>query len=163
MGALFALTVGVVASVGVAGIVDVVPVGAATTNPCKVFKKSEIQQAFGGTVGSGKKGISTAVSSQCEFAVGANAERPAGTVIVKAMTTGAKAAYTGLKKVADYAPIDGVPDSLSNDKLHVVEILHGDVLVGVQGGFSITDPLPIHFYDDKTQLTQLAQLAAKRI
>ena len=41
------------------------PAGAATTNPCKVLKKSEIQQAFGGTVSSGKKGLSTPVSSQC--------------------------------------------------------------------------------------------------
>jgi hypothetical protein len=139
------------------------PAGAATTNPCKLLKKSEIQQAFGGTAGSGKKGLSTVVSSQCEFAVGADADRPDGTVIAKAMTTGAKAAYTGLKKISGYEPIDGVPNSLYNEKLHVVEILKGDVLVGVQGGFTITDPLPIHFYDDKAQLTQLAQLAAKRV
>jgi hypothetical protein len=141
-----------------------VPAGAATTNPCKLLKKSEIQQAFGGTVGSGKKGLSTPVSAQCEFPVGADADRPNGTVIVHVMTTGAKAAYTGLKKLSStYAPIDGVPNSLYAEKLHVVNILKGDVLVGVQGGFTITDPLPIHFYDDKTQLTDLAQIAAKRV
>ena len=39
--------------------VGATPAGAATTNPCKVLKKSEIQQAFGGTVGSGRKGLST--------------------------------------------------------------------------------------------------------
>ena len=44
-----------------------------------------------------------------------------------------------------------------------MNVLKGDVLVGVQGGFTITDPLPIHFYDDKTQLTGLAQIAAKRV
>ena len=139
------------------------PAGAATTNPCKVLKKSEIQQAFGGTVSKGKKGLSTPVSAQCEFQVGANGDRPAGTVVVHVMTTGAKAAYTGLKKTAAYEPIDGVPNSLWAEKLDVVNILKGSVLLGVQGGFLITDPLPIHSYDDKTQLTDLAQLGIKRV
>jgi hypothetical protein len=139
------------------------PAGAATTNPCKVLKKSEIQQAFGGTVSSGKKGLSTPVSSQCEFQVGANGERPAGTVVVHVMTTGAKAAYAGLKKTAAYEPIDGVPNSLWAEKLDVVNILKGDVLLGVQGGFLISDPLPIHSFDDKTQLTGLAQIGLKRV
>ena len=134
-----------------------------TTNPCKVLKKSEIQQAFGGTVSSGKKGLSTPVSSQCEFQVGASGDRPAGTVVVHVMTTGAKAAYTGLKKTAAYEPIDGVPNSLWAEKLDVVNILKGDVLLGVQGGFLITDPLPIHSFDDKTQLTGLAQIGLKRV
>jgi hypothetical protein len=128
-----------------------------------VLKKSEIQQAFGGTVSSGKKGVSTPVSAQCEYQLGANADRPAGTVIVHLMTTGAKAAYTGLKKASAYEPIDGVPNSLWNEKLHVVNILKGSVLLGVQGGFAITDPLPIHFYDDETQLTELAQIGVKRV
>src|ERR1700742_1002470 len=85
---------GIVAlAIGTFGMFAAVPAGAATTNPCKLLKKSEIQQAFGGTVGNGKKGLSTPVSAQCEFSVGANADRPDGTVIAKAMTTGAKAAY----------------------------------------------------------------------
>jgi hypothetical protein len=159
--ALLALSVATFAATGVVG--GATPAGAATTNPCKVLKKSEIQQAFGGTVSSGKKGISTPVSAQCEFKVGADGERPAGTVTVHVMTTGAKAAYTGLKKTSQYVPLDGVPNSLYAEKVHVVDILQGDVLVGVQGGFLITDPLPIHFFDDKTQLTDLAQIAAKRV
>ena len=44
-------------------------------------------------------------------------------------------------------PIDGVPNSLYAEKLHVVNLLEGNVLLGVQGNFVITDPLPIHFYD----------------
>jgi hypothetical protein len=139
------------------------PAGAASTNPCKILKKSEIQTAFGGTVGTGKKGLSTPVSAQCEYSVSADGDRPAGTVIVHVMTTGAKAAYDGLKKTSLYVPIDGVPNSLWADKTHVVDILKGNVLVGVQGNFIITTPLPIHFYDAKTQLTGLAQTAAKRV
>ncbi len=140
-----------------------VAAGAATTKPCKVIKKSEIQQAFGGTVSSGKKGVGTAVSAQCEFNVGADGDRPTGTVTVHVMTTGAKAAYNGLKQTSQYVPIAGVPNALYAEKLHVVDILQGDVLLGVQGGFVITDPLPIHFYDDMTQLTELAQIGAKRV
>jgi hypothetical protein len=140
------------------------PAGAATTNPCKVLTKSEIQTAFGGTVGKPKKGLSTPVSSQCEYKVRADADRPDGTVIVHVMTTGAKAAYTGLKKQGTiYVPIDGVPNSLYADKLHVVNLLKGSVLLGVQGNFVITTPLPIHFYDAKTQLTDLAQIGVKRV
>jgi len=161
IGALLAFTLATVGAVGVVFVAA--PAGAATTNPCKVLKKSEIQQAFGGTVSSGKKGISTPVSAQCEFNVGANGDRPDGTVTVHVMTTGAKLAYTGLKKTSAYVPIDGVPNSLYAEKLHVVDILQGNTLVGVQGGFVITTPLPIHFYDDKTQLTDLAQTAAKRV
>jgi hypothetical protein len=140
------------------------PAGAASSiNPCKVLKKSEIAGAFGGTVGSGKKGLSTPVSSQCEYQVSANGDRPNGTVIVHVMTTGAKAAYDGLKKTSLYVPIEGVPNSLWADKTHVVDILKGNVLVGVQGNFLITSPLPVHFYDAKTQLTDLAQTGAKRV
>ena len=156
-------TAGVLAIAAASFAVFAAPAGAATTNPCKVLKKSEIQQAFGGTVSSGKKGLSTPVSSQCEFQVGANGDRPAGTVVVHVMTTGAKAAYTGLKKTATYEPIDGVPNSLWAEKLDVVNILKGDVMLGVQGGFLITDPLPIHSFDDKTQLTGLAQIGLKRV
>jgi len=63
-------TAGVLAIAAAAFGMFQAPAGAATTNPCKVLKKSEIQQAFGGTVSSGKKGLSTPVSSQCEFQVG---------------------------------------------------------------------------------------------
>ena len=77
---------------------------------------------------------------------------------------GAKAAYNGLKKQSSlYVPIDGVPNSLYSDKLHVVNILERNVFLGVQGNFIITSPLPIHFYDAKIQLRELAQTGAQRI
>ncbi len=140
------------------------PGGAATENPCKVLNKAEIQTAFGGTVSSGKKGISTPVSTQCEFRVGANADRPDGTVIVHLTTAGAKPAYNGLKKISKtYGPVDGFPNALYAKKLRVVNALKGDVLIGVQGNFLITDPLPIHAYDDKAQLVDLAKRGLARV
>jgi hypothetical protein len=139
------------------------PAAAAATNPCKVLTKSEIQQAFGGVVGRGRHGISTRVSAQCQYLVGANADRPVGTVIVHVRTRGAKAAYDALEKKAGYVPIDGVPKSLYAEKQHVVNVLEGGVLLGVEGGFVITEPLPIHFYDDRTQLTDLARIGSTRV
>jgi hypothetical protein len=139
------------------------PAGAATTNPCKVIKRSEIAQVFGGEVSTGKKGVSTPASTQCEFRISAAGERPAGTVTVHVMTTGAKAAYAGLKKRAQYEPIDGLPKSLYAEPRHVVNVLAGDVLLGVQGGFLITDPLPLHFYDDQAQLVDLARIGVTRV
>jgi hypothetical protein len=79
-------------------------------------------------------------------------------------TTHARTTYDALKKQARrYAAVDGVPNALYSDTAHVVQLLKGDTLVGVQGGFTITDPLPIHSFDDEAQLTQLAQLAANRV
>ena len=155
--------VGVVVLVSTLFALGGAPSGAATKNPCKVLTKNEIATAFGGTVGNPKKGLSTPVSTQCEYKVGATADRPEGTVIVHVMTTGAKAAYNGLKKTSAYVPIDGVPNSLYSDKTHVVDILKGSVLLGVQGNFLITDPLPIHFYDAQTQLTDLAEIGIARV
>jgi hypothetical protein len=149
----------VVATLGLAGA----PAGAAVRNPCKVVERAEIEQAFGGTVSTGRKGVSTPASAQCEYQVGADGDRPPGTVTVHLMTTGAKATYKGLRKSADYAPVDGVPNALYAEQVHVVDILKGGVLLGVQGGFVITDPLPIHFYDDEQPLTDLAQIGAARI
>lgn len=155
---------GVVAVASIVFGVSAAPSGAATTNPCKVLTKTEIATAFGGSVGTPKKGLSTPVSSQCEYKVGATADRPDGTVIVHVMTTGAKAAYMGLKKQGTlYVPIDGVANSLYAEKLHVVNILQGGVLLGVQGNFIVTDPLPIHFVDVETQLADLAQIGIKRV
>jgi hypothetical protein len=132
-------------------------------NPCKVVRRSEIQKAFGGVVSTGKQGFPTPASSQCEYTVTADGDRPPGTVTVHLTTTGAQAAYDKLEKSRGYDAIDGLSDALSATKLHVVNLLKGDVLVAVQGGFTITNPLPIHSFDDSAQLTQLAQAAAKRV
>ena len=51
----------------------------------------------------------------------------------------------------------------TREKLQVVNVLKGTVLLGVQGNFLITDPLPIHVYDDKAQLVDLAKLALARV
>jgi hypothetical protein len=161
---------GVVAVAGVVALTSVLfgvsaaPGGAATKNPCKVLSAAEIQTAFGGTVSSGKKGFTTPMSTQCEFQVTANADRPDGTVIVHLTTGRAMPAYAGLKKLAQtYAPIDGFPNALYAEKQHVVNVLKGNVLLGVQGSFLITDPLPIHTYDDQTQLVDLARLGVARV
>jgi hypothetical protein len=140
------------------------PVSAATENPCKVIKRSEIAKVFGGEVSTGRKGVATPASSQCEFQVGAAGERPSGTVTVHITTKGAKEAYAALKKKkAQYEPVDDLPKSLYAEPRHVVNVLAGNVLLGVQGGFLITNPLPLHFYDDQAQLVDLARTGVARV
>ena len=56
-----------------------------------------------------------------------------------------------------------MPNALYAEKLQVVNVLKGAVLLGVQGNFLLTDPLPIHAYDDKAQLVDLAKLALARV
>lgn len=153
----------VAAAFGIMFATSVPPAGAVALNPCRVLKRSEIQQAFGGLVSGGKHGPSTRVSAQCQYEVGADGDRPPGTVTVHLVTKGAKAAYKALEKTTEWVPIDGVPHSLYAEKLHVVTTRKGKVLLGVQGGFTVTDPLPIHFYDDKSQLIDLVQTGSKRV
>jgi hypothetical protein len=156
-----ALTVTAVPASAATAPADATP--ADVTNPCKVVKRSEIQKVFGGIVSTGKVGPATPASSQCQYTVSADGDRPTGTVTVRLTTTRAQAAYDTLEESSAYDPIDGVPHALSAAERHVVAILHGDVLLGVQGAFTIANPLPIHRYDDAAQLTQLAQVGAERV
>jgi hypothetical protein len=140
------------------------PAGAAAKNPCKVLTKAEIVSAFGGTVSTPRKLPSTAVTAQCEYTVGANGDRPAGTVIVSFTSPGAKPAYDRLeRRTSAYSPIDGVPRGLYGEKVDAAYILRGAVLLGIQGSFTIIDPLPIHFYDDRQQLTDLVKIGIERV
>jgi hypothetical protein len=132
------------------------PGGAATKDPCKVLTKSEITKAFGATVGNPKKGPGTAVSASCKWTLtgGVNGS---GTLIVHVMTTGANAAYTGLKKLPNYAPVAGYPKSLWNESFSVVDVLKGSVLMGVQAGF------PDNTADIQPQLVSLSKTGVKRV
>ncbi len=140
------------------------PAGAATQDPCKVLTTGEISKAFdGAAVAKGKKGLSTAVNATCKFAVTGDGTLPDGTVSVTVMFVGAKPAYDGLKKIDGYAAVPELGSSLYNEKLSVINTLKGKILLGVQGNFLATDPLPIHSADVKTQLIDLSKTGLKRV
>jgi hypothetical protein len=151
--ALAALTCGVMAS----------PAAAGGPDPCKVFKKSEIASVFAGTVGAAKKGLTTAVSATCDFEVTASSDVPDGTFTVHIMFTGAKAGYDGLKKIATYEPVPELGKALYSAKTSVVDVLKGDILIGVQGVFIDSAKLPLAITDVKTQLVALAKKGVKRV
>ncbi len=151
--ALAALTCGVMAS----------PAAAKGPDPCKVFKKSEIADAFGGTVGPAKKGLSTPVSATCNFEVTASADVPDGAFTVHVMSIGAKPAYDGLEKIATYEPVPELGKALYSPQTSVVDVLKGDVLLGVQGVFIDSSKLPLGTTDVKAQLIQLAKKGVKRV
>jgi len=140
------------------------PAVAATKDPCKVLTTSEISDAFdGATVVKGKKGFSTVAIATCNFDVAAGASLPDGTVSITVMTTGAKAAYDGIKKFEGYAPLPEVSKAVFNEQLSVINTLKGSILLGVQGNFLVTDPLPIHAVDVKAQLIDLTKTGLKRV
>ena len=157
------VVVGIVAFASTLFAAGGAPIGAATENPCKVLTRKDVATVFGSAVGTPRKGFSTRSSTQCEYLVGPAADRPEGTTIVHVRTGGAQAAYDALEKRPAYVPIDGVTNGLYSQKAHVVYFLQGDVLLGVRGTFVITDPLPIHFYDAETQLTDLARIGIGRV
>ncbi len=72
-------TAGVLAIAAASFAMVAAPAGAATTNPCKVLKKSEIQQAFGGTVEQREEGpqhageLAVRVPGRCRAATGPTA------------------------------------------------------------------------------------------
>ena len=156
-----------VLALSLATLALVAPAAGATKkpDPCKVFKTSEIADAFGGTVGTPTKGLSTAVNATCSFDVGATATRPKGTFHVTVMFIGAKAAYTGLKSNQSslYQPISGLSNSLyAAPPLSVVNLLKGDILLGVQGIF-IDTTSSLRILDVKDQLVTLAKIGIKRV
>ncbi|MFI5046896.1 MAG: hypothetical protein ACHQIG_07510 [Acidimicrobiia bacterium] len=138
-------------------------VAADAPNPCKVVKTSEIAKAFGGAdVSKGKKGLTTPVSVQCKYLVGATADLPAGNVIISVMYVGAKPAYDGLKRTAIYVPTTGLANSIYSGTLSVVNTLRGSSLLGVQGLFLRTTP-PITNQDVESQLVDLSKVGLKRL
>ena len=68
-------------------------------NPCKVVTTAEIAKAFGGAdVSTGKKGLTTPVSVQCKYTVGATADLPEGDVIIHVMFIGGEAGVRRLEE-----------------------------------------------------------------
>jgi hypothetical protein len=114
-------------------------------------------------VAKGKKGLTTPVNTTCKFEVTGAGTLPDGTVSVTVMFIGAKPAYDGLKKIDGYAALPELSSSLYNEKLSVVNTLKGKILLGVQGNFLSTSPLPIHSVDVKTQLISLSKTGLKRV
>lgn len=134
---------------------------ASRPNPCKLLKTSEISQQFGGaTVSPGKKGLSTAISTQCDFEVAAGADFPSGTVTVHVLSPRGKAAFKAVE--GGFQPVSGEKGLLYWDKTGSSEMLKGDTLVGVQGVF-LGDTLPITPSDVKTQVIALNKVALKRV
>ncbi|MDQ1431609.1 MAG: hypothetical protein QOF40_2211 [Actinomycetota bacterium] len=146
--------VGFVASL-ILGVLAV-PGTAATKDPCKVLKQREIAKAFGATVGNPKQAGGTAVSADCQWTI-SGGTAGAGTLTVHVMTIGASPAYAGLQKVSSYVPVAGYPKSLWAEALSVVEVLRGNVLLGVQGGF------PDKTSDIQAPLVRLSKIAVKRV
>jgi hypothetical protein len=171
----------VVASVliGCTGIGSTTAESWATKDPCKLLTKEEIAKVFGAPVSEGKKGLRTAEQSQCEYSVKAAGEwpdgneeeeggRPQGTLVVIVVFVGAKTAYNDLeskKAINGYEPIAEFPNALYTAVPSIVDVLVGDVLLGVQGVFMPEElvPVPAHLWKVRSELVELAKLAVERL
>lgn len=137
------------------------PAGAKTVKPCKLVKASEIAAEFEATVSDPQPGTKTAATVECTWDVAAGSSLPAGSVTVRVMFVGAKAAYDGLKTEAGFAPVAGLEKSLYQESTGALMVLDGKSLVTVQGVFLATSP--IRAVDVQEQLIPLMELATKRV
>jgi hypothetical protein len=69
------------------------PAGAATRNPCKLLKVSEIEATLEQSSGPAKPGIQTPVSKSCGWELTAEQGKPGGGVHATLMTTGGDIAF----------------------------------------------------------------------
>ena len=138
-----------------------IPAGAATSDPCKVLKKTEIVHEFDSAVDNPTKGLTTAVSKTCNWDVATSATRPSGTVSVHVMTIGAQAAYNGLKKMtAQYVAVPELGKSLYQQSTGALSVLQGSKYLTVQGVFLDTTTGHV---DVEPQLIALMKIARKRV
>jgi hypothetical protein len=148
----------------------VLPAGtaaAATKNPCKLVKASEISEVFGQPVAKPKTRLSTAVSKQCQFKVSATTDKPDGSVATYLQFVGAKIAFDTDRKQLEASSVSGLgKDAFYQDTGAtggVVWVLKGDVLLTVQGIFlsigsgPAADPAVL-----KDELVAVAKIARKR-
>ncbi|HZP30956.1 MAG TPA: hypothetical protein VFC99_18550 [Acidimicrobiia bacterium] len=141
------------------------PAGAATRNPCKLLKPSEIQSVLEQSVGSADPGLTTAVSKSCAFDLTAEQGKPGGGVHTTLMTTGGDVAFNVNSRRSGSEMVPGLGKAYyssltkSTGEIH---ILKGRTLMTVQivyvplGGATV-DPAMI-----KDEAIQLGKLAKKR-
>jgi hypothetical protein len=138
------------------------PAAAKTRNPCKVLKASEIAAEFdGASVADPQPGLKTAVSAGCTWEVAATAVTPDGDVTVSLMTTGAKPAYAGMKKMDGIETVSGRSRTLYMPSTGALMTLDGSTLITVQGVF-LEGP-PIRQVDVRDRLLPLLDLAQQRV
>jgi hypothetical protein len=147
--------------------VTAVPAGATvaakTSNPCKLLKKSEIQQEMGQPTSAGKKGlINTAVSKTCIFEVAAAGTQPDGEVSTYLQSVGAKIAFDANRQIEGNVDVDEIPKAYYDPRTGALTSLKGDVLVVVQSVF-ITTEGGIHSVDRKAETIELMKIARPRV
>jgi hypothetical protein len=140
--------------------------GAATKNPCKLVKRSEISKIFGQTVGKPIAQLSTPVSKQCEFKVAQSTSRPGGSVATYLQFVGAKTAFTMDRKQFQSSSVTGLGDNAFYQETGasggVVWVLKGEVLMTVQGVFFSVNGPHVDAAHLKAELVAVAKIARKR-
>ena len=141
------------------------PAGAATRNPCKLLKVSEIEATLEQSAAPGVPGITTPVSKSCSWELTAEQGKPGGGVHATLMTTGGDIAFN----VNSKRPGSELVPSLGKAYYSTVTSFTGEIhilkgktmmtvqLVFVPAGGPTVDPSLI-----KDEALQLGKVAKRR-
>jgi hypothetical protein len=142
-----------------------VPAGASSPDPCKLLKASEIQPVVGQPTAAGAPSIKTPVSRGCKFKMSTSEGRPAGSINITVLTTGAKVAFDrGKQALPGVVAVTGLGNAFFysvSTFSESVRVLKGSKLMSVSGDF--IQATPVDLTQVQNELTQLAKVARGRL
>jgi hypothetical protein len=139
------------------------PAGAATRNPCKLLKVSEIETTLEQSAAAPKPGIETPVSKSCGWELTAEQGKPGGGVHATLMTTGGDIAFNVNSKRPGSTLVPSLGKAYYSSVTSIsgeIHILKGKTLMTVQIVFvSLGGPKvdPSLIQDEATQLGKIAK------
>jgi len=131
-------------------------------NPCKLLKRAEIERVLGQPTAAGKKGLTTAVSKTCLYAVSAGNDQPDGEVSTHVQTVGAKSAYDANSKRPGTERVTGIAKTYYDPRTGAMTTLAGNLLLTVQSVFIAIDG-GVGAVDRKDETAALMKIAKKRL
>ena len=142
--------------------------GAASTrvtrkDACKILTKRQLQQLMASTATfQGQNG--TKLDVGCNWAIGASADRPAGTLRLVVSFAVPPGAYKALKSNPQFQVVDGLGvDALYSAGNGTLSVFKGTRILRLRGLFYDATVRPIKTYDPKLALLVLAKAADARL
>jgi hypothetical protein len=138
-------------------------VGTKTNNACKLLKRGEIEDALGQSTGKAKKGLTTQVSTACEWEIEPAGDLPDGVIATFIQRVGAKIAFDTNSEAPNAEEVPELGNNAFYDtEFDSVYVLKGDRLMFVQGVF-INVGGGFQQLERRDELVALAKIARKRV
>jgi hypothetical protein len=132
---------------------------------CKVVKRSDLESVLGG-VATSNGDVRQGPDWLCRWTIGADGERPAGTLKVNVAFKVPPGACDALSKVARYETLDGtdgLDDAVFEPLVARLTVCKKKRIVVLQGVFNDASVRPIRTYDARAELVELAGVAQSRL